>query len=351
MKTRIIKAKDGTLTKEELSFIKQTITSGGLCIIPTETVYGLGADATNKNAARAIYNAKKRPSNNPLIIHIASPSDAERYCVTSDLYNRLARAFMPGPLTVILPKKDIIPFEVTGGLSTVAVRCPSHPVASAIIKECGVPIAAPSANLSGRPSPTCARYCIEDMDGRVDVIVDGGYCEIGLESTIVMPEDDGSVTLLRPGKITVDEIAEAVGCEVRIAKGVLEEIAKDATPLSPGMMYKHYAPKTEFVLLDGSDDEIFGYVNSYDRKCAFLSLSGDEEFLNESIKTVSIGKKGEPLSQAQRVFCALREADELECDIIFARLPGRDGIELALFNRLIRAAAHRILDLKDQCGK
>lgn len=346
MKTRIIKAKDGTLTKEELSFIKETIKGGGLCIIPTETVYGLGADATNKNAARAIYNAKMRPSNNPLIIHIAEPSEAEKYCVTSEIYDRLARAFMPGPITVILPKKDIIPFEVTGGLSTVAVRCPSHPVAAAIIKECGVPIAAPSANLSGRPSPTCARYCIEDMDGRVDVIVDGGYCEIGLESTIVMPENDGSVTLLRPGKITVDEISEAVGCEVRIAKGVLEEIAKDATPLSPGMMYKHYAPRTEFVLLDGCDDEIFKYVNGYNGSCAFLSLLGDEERLDSRIRSVSIGKKGEPLSQAQRVFSALREADELGCDVIFARLPGRDGIELALFNRLIRAAAHRIIDLR-----
>lgn len=346
MKTKIIKAKDGTLTQEELSFIKETIRGGGLCIIPTETVYGLGADATSKNAARAIYRAKDRPSNNPLIIHIADPADAEKYCVTSDLYDRLARAFMPGPLTVILPKRDIIPFEVTGGLPTVAVRCPAHPVALAIIRECGVPIAAPSANRSGRPSPTCARYCIEDMDGRVDVIVDGGYCEIGLESTIVMPNEDGSITLLRPGKITVDEIAEAVGCEVRIAKGVLEEIAKDATPLSPGMMYKHYAPRTEFVLLDGDDGDVFGYVNSYNGKCAFLSLSGDEAYLNENIKTVSIGKRGEPLSQAQRIFTALREADELECDMIFARLPGRDGVELALFNRLIRAAAHRIFDLR-----
>lgn len=346
MKTKIIKAKDGTLTGEELSFIKQTIKGGGLCIIPTETVYGLGADATSKDAAKAIYNAKDRPSNNPLIIHIADPSDAEKYCVTSDLYDRLSRAFMPGPLTVILPKKDVIPLEVTGGLSTVAVRCPSHPVAAAIIRECGVPIAAPSANRSGRPSPTCARYCIEDMDGRVDIIVDGGDCEIGLESTIVMPEGDGSVTLLRPGKITVDEIAEAVGCEVRIAKGVLEEIAKDATPLSPGMMYKHYAPKTEFVLLDGSDGEVFDYVNSYNGKCAFLSLSGDEAYLNKNIKTVSIGKKGEPLSQAQRIFSALREADALGCDIIFSRLPGRDGIELALFNRLIRASAHKISDVR-----
>lgn len=346
MKTKIINAKDGTLTTEELAFIKQTIKGGGLCVIPTETVYGLGADATNPNAAKAIYSAKDRPSNNPLIIHIADPSDAEKYCITSDLYNKLAKAFMPGPLTVILPKKDIIPLEVTGGLSTVAVRCPGHPVAAAIIKECGVPIAAPSANRSGRPSPTCARYCIEDMDGRVDIIVDGGDCEIGLESTIVMPESNGSVTLLRPGKITIDEIAEAVGCEVSIAKGVLEEIAKDSTPLSPGMMYKHYAPKTEFILLDGSDREIFDYVNSYNGSCAFLSLSGDEAYLNENIKKVSIGNKGEPLSQAQRIFSALREADELECDIIFSRLPGRDGVELALFNRLIRAAAHNISNVK-----
>jgi L-threonylcarbamoyladenylate synthase len=345
MKTRIITAKDSTLTHEELALIKQTIRGGGLCIIPTETVYGLGADATNPDAAMAIYSAKDRPSNNPLIIHIASPEDASKYCITSDIYERLASAFMPGPLTVILPKRDVIPLEVTGGLSTVAVRCPSHPVAAEIIRACGVPIAAPSANRSGRPSPTCARYCIEDMDGRVDVIVDGGDCEIGLESTIVMPEADGSIVLLRPGKITVDEIAEATGATVRIAKGVLEEIAKDTAPLSPGMMYKHYAPKTEFVLLDGSDEEIFAYVNGKTEKCAFLALSGDEEKLSERVKTVNIGKREDPLSQAQRIFSALREADELGCDVIFSRLPGREGIELALFNRLIRASAHRIIDL------
>ena len=345
MTTKIIDAVERALSSEELHLIKETIKSGGLVVFPTETVYGLGADGTSEKAALSVYSAKGRPSNNPLIIHVSDPSDAEKYCVTNEIYEKLARAFMPGPLTVILEKKDIIPFSVTGGLNTVAVRCPSHRIARAIISECGLPIAAPSANLSGKPSPTCARYCIEDLDGRVDIIVDGGDCEIGLESTIVKPNADGSITLLRPGAITVDRIREATGAVVEIAKGVLEELQSDAQPLSPGMMYRHYAPSTDFVLLDGSDADIYSYVNALEGNTVFLSLSEDVGMLSDKVHLINIGSKNDPLSQAARIFSALREADEAHADIIVSRLPGTDGVELALFNRLIRASAHRIIKL------
>ena len=172
---------------------------GGLVVFPTETVYGLGGNATDQEAAKAIYAAKGRPSDNPLIIHVASPEDAEPYAVTSDAYYRLARRFMPGPLTVILPKKDTIPLSVTGGLDSVAVRCPAHPVARALIRAAGVPIAAPSANRSGKPSPTCAAHVIEDLLGRVDMILDGGECEVGLESTIVKLEGDSAARAFSSG--------------------------------------------------------------------------------------------------------------------------------------------------------
>jgi len=345
MTTEIIDAKGRRLTQGELSKIKETITSGGLVVFPTETVYGLGADGTSEKAALAVYSAKGRPSNNPLIIHISDPAEAERYCETNELYFKLAKAFMPGPLTVIMKKKDIIPFSVTGGLDTVAVRCPSHPTAREIIKECALPIAAPSANLSGRPSPTCAKYCIDDLFGKVDIIIDGGDCEIGLESTIVKTNDDGSITLLRPGAITVNDIHEATGARVEIAKGVLEELSADTQPLSPGMMYRHYAPKTSFVLLGGEDEKIYSYVNSLKEKAVFLSLDGDEKHFADDVRLINIGSRDNPLSQAARIFSALREADELGADIIFSRLPGTDGVELALFNRLIRASAHHITKL------
>ncbi|MBQ8004952.1 MAG: threonylcarbamoyl-AMP synthase, partial [Clostridia bacterium] len=207
MTTEFIKIADPTkpLAVESIKKAADILRHGGLVAMPTETVYGLGGNGLDASAAEKIYAAKGRPSDNPLILHIEKPGDAEKYCHTSKLYFDLARAFMPGPLTVIMPKKDIVPLSVTAGLSTVAIRCPDHAVARALIKEAGVPIAAPSANLSGRPSPTNASYVFEDMNGKIDMIIDGGECEIGLESTIVLIEDE-SLTLLRPGAITFDAL-------------------------------------------------------------------------------------------------------------------------------------------------
>ncbi|HBJ18286.1 MAG TPA: threonylcarbamoyl-AMP synthase, partial [Clostridiales bacterium] len=252
----------------------KVIRDGGLVVFPTETVYGLGADATSAPAAAKIYAAKGRPSDNPLIIHIAKPEDAALYTYTTPTYEKLARAFMPGPLTVILPSRENIPKTTRGGLDTVAVRCPSHPVAHRLIELSGVPIAAPSANLSGSPSPTSAAHVIDDMRGRVDMIIDGGPSEFGLESTIVKIEDDGSLTLLRPGRITPEELS-AVIPTVRIAGAVTEQLKDGEVALSPGMKYRHYAPKCPVFLLDGKTDAVREYLKAREGHIAVIAYSED----------------------------------------------------------------------------
>lgn len=319
----------------------EIIKRGGLVAMPTETVYGLGADATDADAAAKIYAAKGRPSDNPLIIHIASPEDAERYAHTSLLYYKLAKAFMPGPLTVILPKKDIIPSGVTGGLDTVAVRCPSHEVAHALIEASGVAIAAPSANLSGSPSPTSAEHVIADMNGRIDAIIDGGQCEIGLESTIVKLEGEVAI-MLRPGAITAD----ALGCvceKVEIAAAVTELLGENERPLSPGMKYKHYAPASPLVLLEGEESTVADFLVAAQSRenCAILCYSEEMPLLNNK-NIIDVGARDDLAMQAQTLFSALRETNSMSVDVIYAHLPTQNGLGLALYNRLIRAAAHTI---------
>ncbi len=340
MDTKIVRINDKTEYGEALDLAAQIILSGGLVVFPTETVYGLGGNGLLSNAAQKIYSAKGRPSDNPLIIHISEPKDADSYAHTSDIYYRLADAFMPGPLTVIMPKRECIPLSVTGGLETVAVRCPSHPIAHALIEECGVPIAAPSANISGRPSPTSAKYVIEDMDGRVDMIIDGGECEIGLESTIVKI-DGNALTLLRPGAITYDALC-LVCDDVKIAPAVLEKLAENEKPLSPGMKYRHYAPRAEFVLLDGDENDVLSFIiNEQKNNCAVLCYDEELQYLNPSL-SIAIGAKNDIETQAKKLFTALREADKLGAKKIYAHLPTLDGLGLALYNRMIRAAAHTI---------
>ena len=341
MNTEIFKLNPDAPDTEALSRCAEIIRQGGLVAFPTETVYGLGADATDKNGARKIYEAKGRPSDNPLIIHIATPEDAEDYAFTSNTYYALAKAFMPGPLTVILPKKDTIPREVTGGLDTVAVRCPSHEIARELIRRAGTPIAAPSANISGSPSPTSAKHVINDMSGKIDAIIDGGECEIGLESTIIKLEGDRAI-LLRPGAITAD----ALGCvceRVDISPAVTEGLAKDERPLSPGMKYKHYAPSSPLVLLDGEEGKVSEFlVNAAkNENCAILCYTEEIDNL-KGAKLIDIGARLDLASQGQRLFGALRQADTLKADIIYAHLPSQDGLGLALYNRMIRAAAHTV---------
>ena len=342
METKIFSISQNDTASQHITLAAEVISAGRLVAFPTETVYGLGADATDKDAAKRIYAAKGRPSDNPLIIHVASPEDADKYAHTDALYYDLARAFMPGPLTVIMKKRDIIPDTVTGGLDTGAVRCPAHPIATELIRRSGVAIAAPSANLSGSPSPTCGEHVISDLNGVVDVIIDGGGCEIGLESTIVKIEED-KLVLLRPGAITADAL-RCVCEKVEIAPAVTEMLGKDERPLSPGMKYRHYAPAVPLVLLEGERDKVITFLQNAQNaeRCAILCYHEELDALRCE-RLVDIGAEDDLATQAHRLFSALRHADKLDCDIIYAHLPKTDGMGLALYNRLIRAAVHTVI--------
>ena len=344
MQTQIIKISPEKIDTEKIKVCAEILCCGGLVAFPTETVYGLGAIATDADAAKKIYAAKGRPSDNPLIIHIAEPKDAERYAYTCPLYYKLADAFMPGPLTVILPKKSIIPNEVTGGLDTVAIRCPAHPIANAIIKASSVAIAAPSANLSGSPSPTEGIHVINDLNGRIEALVDGGSADIGLESTLVKIDGD-KLTLLRPGAITRDALLCV--CErVDVARAVTAALAENEKPLSPGMKYRHYAPNAPLVLLDGTNDDVQAFLLKQSKTERCLVLAYTEEIPHLSgVNTIDIGARDDLSTQAKRLFSALRAANELELDKIYAHLPTQNGLGLALYNRMIRAAAHTVMKI------
>ncbi len=346
MRTELIKIKNPSEQADDIARAANIIKNGGLVVIPTETVYGLGGDGTNKDSATKIYEAKGRPSDNPLIIHISSPEQAEKFAYTNKIYYKLADAFMPGPLTVVLPKKDIVPSQVTGGLDTVAIRCPSHPTARAIISAAGVPIAAPSANISGKPSPTRADHVAADLDGKVDMIIDGGECEIGLESTIVMVNSDESLTLLRPGGITYDALCCV--CEtVHISPSIEGVLSENERPLSPGMKYKHYAPSAPLVLLCGDDDKVLAFLQSEQAEKRSIVLCYDEEIPHlKNDMILPIGQRQDIASHARTLFSALRDADKLSPDIIYAHKPQKDGLGMALYNRMIRAAAHTVKEIK-----
>ena len=347
MTTKLIVAETDDQLARDLSYAADVIKAGGLVVFPTETVYGLGADATNAFAAKRIYAAKGRPSDNPLIIHIAKPEDAESYTETNDTYYRLARAFMPGPLTVILTAKPTVPPETRASLPTVAVRCPSNPIARELIRLSGVPIAAPSANISGSPSPTRAEHVINDMTGRVEVIIDGGDCDFGLESTIVKIDGDGELTLLRPGKITVDDLL-TVAETVKIAGAVTAAIGEGETVLSPGMKYRHYAPKAPLALIDGDGSAYSRFLSERDREKNIAALVYSEDV--QTIRTAApevflydLGPRNDEAAHARILFDILRDTDKHYFDEIYAPLPRQLGVGLALYNRLIRAAAYNII--------
>jgi len=335
---------DKTAAVDGFTKASRVLENGGLVVFPTETVYGLGGDATNENAAKKIYEAKGRPSDNPLIIHVAYPEDAEKYAVTSPEYYKLAKAFMPGPLTVIMPKKETIPYSVTGGLDSVAVRCPVDPVAHELIKTFGKPIAAPSANLSGKPSPTKAEHVIHDLMGRVDMILAGGTCEIGLESTIVKLENNGAV-LLRPGAVTFDALC-CVLPNVTIADAVIGQLKENERPLSPGMKYKHYAPSAPMVLLSGDKEKFLQFClrEIAENDATILCFDEEAECLGAA-HCIPIGPENNLNVQAQNIFAALRTADEQNAKILYAHLPPKTGMGLALYNRMLRAAAHTVKEL------
>ena len=350
MLTKIIQVDPCNIQNSEsdLKTAAEMLKNGGVVAFPTETVYGLGGDGTNPDAARKIYSAKGRPSDNPLIIHIATPSDAEAYTFTSETYYKLAEKFMPGPLTVVMVAKESVPIETRGGLSTVAVRCPMHPVARRLIELCGMPIAAPSANLSGSPSPTSATHVIDDMQGRIDMIIDGGDSEIGLESTIVKIEDDGSLMLLRPGQITIDELACVA--PVKIADAVTDKLGEGQVALSPGMKYRHYAPEAPLVLIDGEISDTIDFIKSEDLdNIAVICYTDYCDLIKNSLPgavVYNLGAKNNMNEQAHHLFSVLRTVDKLDYSKIYAPLPSKEGVGLALYNRMIRAAAHTVINLR-----
>ncbi len=319
----------------------EVIRKGGLVAIPTETVYGLAGSALLQESAEKIFAAKGRPADNPLIVHIAEPADAETLAETTPLYYRLAEAFMPGPLTVVLKKRDVIPSTVSAGLSTVAIRCPANRVAHDLIAVSTHPIAAPSANRSGIPSPTNAKHVFEDMDGRIDMILDGGSCDIGLESTVVKLEGD-SCTILRPGAVTEDMLRQ-VCAEVRIAEAVLDPAQADGKKVeSPGMKYKHYAPNAQLVLIDACEEDFVRYVNRNGKgKHGVLAPEESREQFASAV-VLSTGKRGDVKEASRPLFDLLRQADEMELETVYAILPPPRGEHLALYNRIIRAAGCRI---------
>lgn len=331
-----------TTAEDDLKIAADILKNGGNVIIPTETVYGLGADAMNPTAVKNIFKAKGRPADNPLIVHIASFDMLDKIAENiPDSAKALSAKFWPGPLTVILNKCKNVPYETTGGLDTVAIRMPRCEATKRVIELSGVAVAAPSANLSGKPSPTTFRHCVDDMMGRVDAIVDGGDCEIGVESTVIDLSGDKPI-LLRPGGITYEQLKEVLG-EVEIVTSV-----KDGEkPKSPGLKYKHYSPEAEVIILSGSAGDVVSYVEKQAKTEKTGVLVFDEFPKFNGAVSISLGSVKNPKNAAHRLFTALRDMDKAGVSKVYAPEIGTKGEWRAVRNRLYRAAGGRILSLSD----
>ncbi len=341
MNTKLYKITDTRLQKYEIKEIAGFIKKGEAVAIPTETVYGIAADCFNEAAVDKIYEAKGRPSDNPLIVHIAEREELSSLVThIPEKVKLLTEKYWPGPLTIILPKKDCVPDKVSGGLDTVAVRMPSHDVARAIIREAGAPLAAPSANISGFPSPTSACYVIDDMMGRLPAIVDGGDCDIGIESTVITFAEEIPV-LLRPGAVTYEQLTEILG-EVKIHSAVLNPLGENTTASSPGMKYKHYSPDAKLIIIDGNKDEFITFIKNNPHFADYaLCFEGEEKDI--PLPTVTFGREDDPFTQAKRLFDAFRELDENNAKKVLVRSPSREGVGLGVCNRLYRAAGFSFL--------
>ena len=353
MKTKLIRVDAQELhdgkneSREALREAGEIIRQGGLVAFPTETVYGLGGDALNPESSKKIYAAKGRPSDNPLIIHIADIKDLEKIVkeIPQSAY-QLADVFWPGPLTMILPKSEEVPYQTTGGLNTVAVRMPSHPVALEFIREAGGYVAAPSANLSGKPSPTKAKYVVQDMDGRIDMIIDGDGVDIGLESTIVDLTGDKPM-ILRPGYITKEMLDTVLG-QVETDPTLLDADSKEA-PKAPGMKYRHYAPKGELVLVEGSPEAVVSYINEqtslHRQQGEKTGIIGTSEMAGryeaDSIKIA--GSREDETAIARQLYTFLREFDDEDVAYMYAESFAGTGMRQAIMNRLLKAAGHKII--------
>ena len=343
MKTLYLPA-DGAQTAQIAADI---IKNGGLVAIPTETVYGLGANGLDEQAVAKIFEAKGRPQDNPLILHISGPEQIELFChhIPQKAYD-LAEAFWPGPLTIVLPAKECVPKRTTGGLSTVAVRCPDHDAARQIICLAGVPIAAPSANISGKPSTTTASHVLHDHDGKIDMIVDGGPCRVGVESTIVDLTEERP-RLLRPGGIGPEELIAVLG-DLVVDKAVTDEVSKDEVVKAPGMKYRHYAPQEPVVIVAGSREKAADYIRNHFEPGDRVLCFEEELPLYEGFSPLSYGREADVNTLSAGLFAALRELDDPTVHQVYARCPVGGGVAYAVQNRLKKAAAFHIVDAEEE---
>ena len=325
--TKVIKT-----SPAELKSAGEVIKQGGLVVFPTETVYGLGADGLNPEAVKNIFKAKGRPSDNPLILHVSDMDMAEKIGEINLTARKIMEKFWPGPITVIVEKKEVVPTEVTAGLDTVAIRMPENPVARALIEAAGLPVAAPSANLSGKPSPTAFRHAFDDMNGRVDIIIDGGSCDIGIESTVV-DTTSNPLTVLRPGGITAEMLAEL------FPEVAVEEHKKEGSegykPKSPGMKYKHYAPDAQ-VILYTNEKKLEEDITAFRAEGKKVGLFKSENSKLSADINISWGNDTGDL--AKRLFYSLRRFDELGAQVILCQLPEKSGIWQGVYNRLYKSA-------------
>lgn len=334
--------------REVLKWAAEIIRKGGLVAFPTETVYGLGANALDEEAAKKIYAAKGRPSDNPLIAHVSCLEEIfPLVSIMPETGEKLAKTYWPGPMTMVFPKSDIVPYGTTGGLDTVAIRMPSDPIAAELIRLSGVPIAAPSANTSGRPSPTRAEHVLQDMDGKIDAIIDGGAVGIGLESTIVDVTEDVPM-VLRPGAITVEMLRDTVG-NVGIDPAILGPVSADVRPKAPGMKYRHYAPKADLTLVEGKTEAVVDAINrlaaekiSEGRKVGIICTDETKDCYPAGVLK-SIGARAHEESVAHNLYAVLRDFDDCGAEYIFSEGFSEDNLGRAIMNRLNKAAGYHIL--------
>ena len=349
MNTIIKKIDAEQIKDDDFQQAGEILREGGLVAFPTETVYGLGADALNSQAAAKIYAAKGRPSDNPLIVHIADTEDLKRIAAKiPEKAGILAEAFWPGPLTMIFPKTDAVPYGTTGGLDTVAVRMPNHKIALELIRQSGVLIAAPSANTSGRPSPTKAEHVQEDLDGRIEMILDGGPVGIGLESTIV-DLSEGVPTILRPGYINQQMLEEVIG-KTEIDRAILSDDS-GIKPKAPGMKYRHYAPKASLTIVEGEQEKVTAKINELlkegeaagEKIGVIASTETAADYLGGIVRT--IGSRSDELSISRHLFGILRDFDTLQVDRIYSESFETPQMGQAIMNRLMKAAGHQVMEV------
>ncbi|MEG1863093.1 MAG: L-threonylcarbamoyladenylate synthase [Oscillospiraceae bacterium] len=336
METKVLKS-----SQDSINEACKLLSQGQVVAIPTETVYGLFADATSAKACEGIFAAKDRPQDNPLIVHVSDYDMLHKVALTvSEDAMKLAEAFWPGPLTMILKKTSLIPDDVSAGLDTAGIRMPSNPVVLEIISKTGLPLAGPSANRSGRPSPTNAQDVFFDMEGRIPLILDGGNCDIGVESTVVSMTEETPI-IFRPGFVTQKQIEKVLQKPVLLSKGISEELPADEKVLSPGLKHKHYAPKAQVTIISGD----FAKYKEKIEKDGAVALCFDEYKDRLNVTCVCYGSEKNSAQQAVELFTALRHLDEIGAKTVYAMMPPLEGVGLAVYNRLLRAAAFRVVNL------